>query len=220
MTSKQLLLDLPIRTARGRDDFFVAPSNELAVKKIDDYQNWAGRKLVLAGPKGSGKSHLVGVWSDLTHAQIVEADKCKDALQEGPMAVENVDLILGDRELEEALFHLHNCVLSQGHPFLMTVSELPERLDFSLPDLKSRVLAADLVRLGEPDDALLAVVLVKLFADRQLHVEPDVIKFLITRIDRSFADAERVVAMLDEASMMQRKPITVRFAGGLLKSQS
>jgi len=125
MTSKQLLLDLPIRTARGRDDFFVAPSNELAVKKIDDYQNWAGGKLVLAGPKGSGKSHLVGVWSDLTKASIVE-----------------------------------------------------------------------------------------------LNVEPDVIKFLITRIDRSFAEAERVVAMLDEASMVQRKPITVRFAGGLLKSQS
>ena len=220
MTSKQLLLDLPIRTARGRDDFFVAPSNELAVKKIDDYQNWAGGKLVLAGPKGSGKSHLVGVWSDLTKASIVEAKELDRAPAECPLAVENVDLIVGDPDLEEALFHLHNRILSQGHPLLMTLSELPERLDFSLPDLKSRVLAADFVRLGEPDDALLAVVLVKLFADRQLNVEPDVIKFLITRIDRSFAEAERVVAMLDEASMVQRKPITVRFAGGLLKSQS
>ena len=50
----QLGLDLPARAALGRDDFLVAPSNALAIRMIDDWQNWPLRKLVLTGPEGSG----------------------------------------------------------------------------------------------------------------------------------------------------------------------
>ena len=51
-------------------------------------------------------------------------------------------------------------------------SRLPAgALRVRLPDLASRLRAARPIELGAPDDALLRLVLVKLFADRQLTVD-------------------------------------------------
>lgn len=217
MSPQQLLFDLAVRQAVGREDFFVSPANELALRKIDAWQNWAGGKLVLTGPKASGKSHLVAVWAEMTGAQILEASDV-DGPVSGPVAVENVDHIAGDGAREEALFHLHNYAQSEQQPLLMTGQDGPGLWGIKLPDLASRILAADVVALGEIDDALLSAVLVKLFDDRQLNVGPDVITFLTSRIDRSFAQAEIVVATLDQASMRDKRRITTRFAGEVLNA--
>jgi len=71
--AQQLGLDLPSRPALGRDDFFVAPSNAIAVAMIEGWQAWAGRKMVLTGPPGSGKTHLAHVWANLSGAGIIDA---------------------------------------------------------------------------------------------------------------------------------------------------
>ena len=68
--------------------------------------------------------------------------------------------------------------------------EPPARWPLALPDLASRLGAAPVARLEPPDDDLLAAVLVKLFADRQLAVAPELIRYLVSRMDRSFAAAE------------------------------
>ena len=69
----QLGFDLPVRTARGRDDFLVAPCNAIAVAMIENWQNWPGSKMVLTGPEGAGKTHLTHVWADAAQAQIISA---------------------------------------------------------------------------------------------------------------------------------------------------
>ena len=51
------------------------------------------------------------------------------------------------------------------------------------------------------DDLLLAGVISKLFADRQVEVEPHVVQFLVRRIERSLATAIRVVEKLDRDMM-------------------
>ena len=216
MSNQQLLMDLPVRTAHGRDSFFVSPSNELALRQIEAWENWAGSKLILIGPESSGKSHLAAVWAELTGATVLNASDLGQET-EGHVIVEDVEKIAGQADLEEALFHLHNRVLSEGASLLLTANETPEHWGIALPDLASRLKSADIARLGSPDDALLTAVLVKLFDDRQLNVGPDVITYLTTRIDRSLGGAERMVAKLDEASMRERKPISVKFAGRILK---
>ena len=60
--SRQLILDLPHRTAQGREDFLVAACNEDAVAWIDRWPEWQGGALALYGAEGSGKSHLAEVW--------------------------------------------------------------------------------------------------------------------------------------------------------------
>ncbi|MEQ9529894.1 MAG: chromosomal replication initiator DnaA, partial [Parvibaculaceae bacterium] len=76
------------------------------------------------------------------------------------------------------------------------------------------------VELGPPDDALLAGILVKLFADRQLRATPAVISYLASRIERSVAAAREAVAALDRASLSGKRPVTVPLAAEVLSGRS
>jgi len=122
--AQQLGLALPSRPALGRDDFFVAPSNAIAAAMIDGWRTWAGRKLVLTGPAGSGKTHLTHVWATQSGARIIQARDLARAdipdLARSCVAVENVPLIADHPDAQTALFHLHNLVLAEGHSLLLT----------------------------------------------------------------------------------------------------
>lgn len=218
--AQQLGLALPGRTALGRDDFFVAPSNALAVASIEGWRDWAGRKLALTGPHGSGKTHLTHVWATLSDARIVQARDLTDAdiptLAQSSIAVEDVPEIAGDSDAETALFHLHNLVLAEGHSLLLTGTPPVPQWRLTLPDLTSRTRAAGAAALEAPDDMLLSAVLAKLLADRQLTPKPDLIPYLLARMERSFAAAGRVVDALDTASLAQKKPVTRSLAAQVL----
>ena len=80
------------------------------------------------------------------------------------------------------------------------------------------MMALPAVEVSKPEDALIAAVLSKMFADRQLRIAPGVIDFLVARIERSFATARKVVAVIDEAAMSARRNITVPFVRDVLRA--
>lgn len=219
--AEQLSFDLPARPALGRDDFFVSPANALAVAMISDTRTWPDRKLALTGPQGAGKTHLAHVWAAQTGARIIAAcDLTDDMAPEvagGPVVVEDVPDIAASAACQTALFHLHNLVLSNGHCLMMTGQKPPNLWALSLPDLQSRVQAAQHVALEGPDDALLAAVLAKLFADRQVTPKPDVIPYLVAHMNRSFEAAAQVVDQLDRMSLAEShtlsRPLAIRLLG-------
>ena len=218
--AKQLSFDLPVRQALGREDFFVSPANAAAVGMIESWQEWPARKLVLAGPAGSGKTHLTWVWSTLAKAQVIEARALADAdipaLASANIAVEDAHTVAGDRAAEESLFHLHNLTLAEGHALLISADRPPKRWGLRLPDLASRMQGTGLVSLDAPDDQLLAAVMMKLFADRQLSPTPDTIPYLIPRMARSFDAARTLVAALDDTALETRRPINRTLARQVL----
>jgi len=218
--AEQLSFDLPVRQALGREDFFVSPANALAVAMIESEAPWPGGRLVLSGPAGSGKTHLTHVWAARTGARIVSASTLRDEdvpqLAGGPVAVEDVPEIAHDPDAQRALFHLYNLVLSEGHALLLTGRLDPALWHLGLPDLQSRVQSAQHVALNPPDDALLMAVLTKLFADRQLAPKPDVIPYLVARMDRTFAAAGQLVDRLDRAALAEGRTLTRALAARLL----
>lgn len=220
---EQLSFDLPGVTALGRADFLVAPSNAMAVALIEGWQNWQPGKLVITGPEGSGKTHLVHVWAQLTGAEILRADALCDAdipaLSQGAVAVEDIPDIADAPEAQTALFHLHNLILAEGNRLLLTGDRTPRRWGLTLPDLASRIEGTQNAVLEPPDDALLAAVLAKLLADRQLTPKPDLIPYLLKRMDRSFAAAREIVTLLDSASLAQKRPLTRTLAATVLDKQ-
>ncbi|MGX0975164.1 chromosomal replication initiation ATPase DnaA [Roseovarius sp. MBR-51] len=220
MTPHQLSFDLPVRPALGREDFFVSPANAEAVAMIESWETWPARKLILAGPIGSGKTHLAHVWAALSGARIIAATDLADAdipaLALSPIAIEDADQTAGNRAAEEALFHLHNLSLAEGHTILLTAERPPHVWPLSLPDLMSRMQGTLVTQLRAPDDALLAAVLTKLFADRQIAPSPDTVPYLSRRIDRSFAAVREVVETLDAAALSERRAITRAFAAQVL----
>lgn len=220
--SRQLSFDLPVRPALGREDFFVSPANAVAVATVEDWRNWPGGKLVLAGPAGSGKTHLAHVWAAAAGARVLHArdlpqldiaDLASDAAR---LVVEDADTIAGDTAAEQALFHLHNLTLAEGGALLLTGATPPRHWPLTLPDLASRMLGASMVKLAPPDDALLKAVLLKLFADRQLAVSPALVDYLLPRMERSHDGAGRLVAMLDRAALAEGRAVTRSLASRVL----
>ncbi len=218
---RQLAFDLSLREAQGREDFFVAPSNALALAALDAPGNWPQGKLVLIGPEGAGKSHLAQIWADAHGARIVSAAALNEGLAPQlttarAVVIEDADRIGGQPQAEAALFHLHNLLAADAGFLLVTARTPPRDWQLGLPDLASRMQASATARLEPPDDALLAAVLVKLFADRQISVAPALIPWLVTRIDRSFATARRVVAALDARALQKGAAVTRALAAEVL----
>lgn len=203
---QQLTFDLPVRPAQGRDAFFVSPGTALAVAQVDRWADWPGGKLVLTGPKGAGKTHLATVWAHETGAVLHDARTLPSPPPEGGFhVVEDVPAIAGDAEAEERLFHMHNSVLAHGGRLLLTGCGTPRGWGLTLPDLASRIGGAGSVALEPPDDSLLAALLVKLFTDRQIAPKPDLIPYIVARIERSHAAVIAFVERLDQAALTAGK---------------
>jgi len=221
--AEQLTFDLPAVEARGLGDFFVSPSNQAAYSMIEGWQAWPGNKLILSGPAGSGKTHLAHVWAGLSGAHILRAADLEEAdiqaLAGQCAMVEDAEDVAGDAGLENALFHLHNLVLAEGGSLLVTARGAPSRWGLALPDLASRMKAAPIATLQTPDDMLLAVVLVKLFSDRQITVPPNLITYLTLRMDRSLAAASKLVARLDALALAENRPVTRALAARVLDNR-
>jgi chromosomal replication initiation ATPase DnaA len=208
--SEQLALDLPVRTARGREAFFVSPSNATALALIDRWPRWPGGRLALTGPEGAGKTHLAHVWAERSGAHFVRADGLAGEdpfeLGAGATVVEDVDGGAFGPEAEPALFHLLNAQAERGGHLLLTGRMPPARWPVALPDLASRLGAVTPARIDAPDDALMAALLVKHFADRQLRVSPTLVSWLLPRIERSAAAAAAAVERLDREALARGMP--------------
>ena len=225
MAARQLVLDLPARPALGRDAFFVTPANALALAQIDAWPDWPARRMAVVGPGGAGKTHLAHVWAARAGAVVMAAGALPGfdpggVAGDAALVVEDVGRLdeFGPSDAaraEEVLFHLCNR-LAAGGSLMVSGRAAPAFWPVRLPDLASRLQAAGVARLEAPDDALLAAVLVKLFADRQISVGPELIGYLLPRMDRSFAAAEALVADLDRAALARKRPITPRLAGEVL----
>lgn len=214
--SEQLAIALDHRPALGAADFLIADSNREAVGWIDRWPDWPGGGVVVHGPAGAGKSHLVSVWRATAGAAMALAGEIGKAdvprLAGQALAIEDCDRGLD----EHALLHLYNLQRESGHTLLMTARSAPSRWRLALPDLASRLRALPAVAIRPPDDVLLEAVIVKLLADRQLRVGRQVAQYVARRIERSFAAAALVVEALDEASLAERRNITVPLAGRVL----
>ncbi len=206
----QLVFDLPVRVAMGREDFMVSAANATALAGIEGWTEWPHGKAVLVGPEGAGKSHLARVFAKQSGAEVITARALVEAGAEDasrathPLVIEDADQIAGNRAAETVLFHAHNALAGAGLPLMVTARALPARWGLVLPDLASRMAQAQVFELQPPDDALLMALMVKLAQDRQLTLTPDLVTYSLPRIERSFAAVQRFIKALDTLSLAEK----------------
>lgn len=215
----QLPMEFSPRSALGKDDFLVAPCNEMAVQMLDMWPNWSFFALSIYGEEGAGKTHLANVFSHMVSLKFPQNGKTpvikgSDLTVDMPpkLFVQNPCVIIEDADKgvdEEAMFHLFNLYREEGGFMLLTSRIAPSRWNIKLPDLKSRLSIIPTAEITEPDDMILSALLVKLFDDRQLPVSPDVIGYMIKYMERSFSFAYKLVAEVDRVSLAKKRSITI-----------
>ncbi|SDG78396.1 hypothetical protein [Pelagibacterium luteolum] len=216
----QLVLDLGHVEARSQDDFMVCAGNELAFAHVLAYPDWAMPLTLLVGAPKSGKTHLAGIWIGRSGALVAGADDLETLSRKGgrhPVLVEDADRAGYD---EAALFHLLNQSMRDERPLLITARTPVPDWPFKTNDVKSRARLAAHFSLTAPDDILLSQMLVKLFADRQLSVDPKVISYLVGRMERSSEEAVALVDLVDTLSLSRGRAVTRAIAAEALNMRA
>ncbi|EJC78722.1 ATPase involved in DNA replication initiation [Rhizobium leguminosarum bv. trifolii WSM2297] len=213
---EQLPLVFSHDAASGRDDLLISERLAAAVSIVDAWPAWPSPVVVLAGPVGSGKSHLARIWRELSGAVDIHPELGSDAAivaAAGPVLFEDADRRGFD---DNALFHVINSVRENGTNLLITSRLWPISWPVLLPDLRSRLKAATVVEIGEPDEALLSQVIVKLFADRQLYIDDKLVLYIVNRMERSLNAAQTIVERLDRLALSRGAKITRALAAEVL----
>lgn len=204
----QLPLEFGHRTLLGEADFLVSDGNRLAYAHILAYPHWPAPLTLLQGPAKSGKSHLARIFADRAGAETPEPD----ALEHLARAGGNAPLIIEDADRagypEPALFHLLNQSMRDHRPLLITAREPIGSWPYRTEDVLSRARLAALFTVSPPDDVQLSQMLVKLFGDRQVTVEPKVVAYLVARMERSPEEAVVLAELLDRLALARGTAIT------------
>ena len=213
----QLVFDLAQDPSYAAEEFLVAECNETAHAALAAWPHWPDRVMLLLGPPGSGKSHLAAIWAARSGAKrLTSGEHLEDAGRHGSIEAALIEDVDRSRLDETLLFHLLNIVRDTGGRLLLTGRQAPDWWGLQTADLVSRLRLAPSVLIGPPNLALMRAVLVKLFADRQIDIDEDVVNYAARHCDRSLDALRTFVAAVDEASLSAARKITRPLAAATL----
>lgn len=227
MQPHQLPLDLKSVPALGREDFFVSGCNQFAVHWIEGWPlAWKPfPALLIYGEQGSGKTHLGEVWRQRAGADLLNAaDFIKYSDDDILSLVKNtvidgLELLVGDRGQESKLFHLYNHALQSGFSVLFLSRFSPERLNFTVVDLASRLRAAPNAEIAAPDDDVLVKVLGKRFHDQGFVVSESTLIYAVTRMERSWPSMDKLVNATITTATAEKRQITLPLLKGVVERE-
>lgn len=192
----QLALPLVLPEGHADAEFLVSTSNERAAHQLKHWATWPVMAAILTGPRKSGRSMLARLFAAQSHGRVID-----DA----------------ERQSEAEIFHAWNDAQATRHPLLIVADDAPPAWAVRLADLRSRLNATPVLTIAPPDDALRQAMFDQLFLRRGIDARPDLIQWLLSRVERSHLATIRAVDALEQAAFEQRKRLSIPFARATLE---
>ena len=224
---EQLPLRMQLRES-ARMASFVVGSNAQAYAAVQGSRPAAAPVVWLWGRAGTGKSHLLqaacaaaggrdeaAAYIDLALAPTSAMLEGCDTL--GLVCLDALDAVAADPEWNAAIFRLHTLLQDGAGRLVVASSAPPASLPFTLPDLRSRLLAADVHQLVELDEAGQCEALRLRAASRGLELSEEAALYLVHRLPRDMHSLFAVLDQLDEASLAAQRKLTVPFLRNALE---
>jgi len=187
-------------------DFALGPSNQVAVNAVRATLREPGTKynpLVLIGPSGVGKSHLLhalgNAWAATGNAVVaclsaqafteeliaaIDADRVDRWRARYRRAtaflLDDVHLVASKERSQDELFHLFNALAELERQLVFTAPMPPEDLEGLEPRLVSRLAGGLVVEVGPPDPDVRLGVVRRLLAQREID-DPGLAAYLAGR---------------------------------------
>ncbi|MGD9388125.1 MAG: DnaA regulatory inactivator Hda [Gammaproteobacteria bacterium] len=215
---RQLPLPVRLRDFALFETFEPGPNGAVVAVLAAPVQ--AGPAVWVWGPAGSGKSHLLQA-ACAEHARAAYLPAA-DLRPGGPetlagweerelVCVDDVDLLLGERPWELALFGLFNALWERQACLVVSASSAPASAGFVLPDLASRLAWGGVFRLELLDDEGRIAALRRRARYRGLELPEDVARYLLRRLPRDMRALCGWLDRLDTASLAAGRRLTMPF---------
>jgi chromosomal replication initiation ATPase DnaA len=192
----------------------VSEANRDAANLLTGWRAWPNGALALTGPKGSGKTHLALAWAlEAGARQITPSASPDDAAaifreSGGRLFIDDAD---GERD-DPMLWRILDLARTDGGAVLLVGGDSPSNWPTPVPDLASRLKSLAVARLGEPDEALMEVVLRRVCREQFILLSDDAARYLARRLPRTFAAAHQMAAALDADLVKGAKPVALKAA--------
>ncbi|GAB2604478.1 DnaA regulatory inactivator Hda [Nitrincola alkalisediminis] len=127
------------------------------------------------------------------------------------VCIDDIELIAGRKEWEEAVFHLYNRMRAAGKTLLIAGKKAPAHLGLTLVDLESRLLWGMVLHAYAIDDEAKILALKARAAERGFELSQEVLRYLLHHGSRDMAHLLSVLEKLDHASLSAQRRITIPF---------
>lgn len=226
--SKQIPLPLTPRR-EGRFEDFVAGPNCAVLEALKHVAEEGAANIFLSGEPGSGKTHLLNALCFETRKRDqrafylalqrlpVDAIASLQGLEQYDLVcVDDLDVIAGQQNWEEALFHCFNRIREAGGRLVVSSDTRLSALNLVLPDLASRLTWGLRLRLEPLDDHFKLEVLKRQAGMRGMSLPQDVQAYLLKHGDRSLPALLATLERLHQAVLTDKRRITVPLAREVL----
>lgn len=230
MSGPQLTLGVKLRDD-ARFDNFHGDRNAAAHQKLVRLcrEGVLVPVVILCGDADTGKSHLLqaachdmdsrgmsSVCVSLEELIPFGPETLAGLEQHALVGLDDLHLVAGNAEWEEAVFHLYNRVTDRGHRLLITMSDTPAALPLILQDLLSRLQHGLLIQLGIYRDADRLTVLRARAEKRGLVMMDEVAVYILRRAPRKLAALLTILDQLDENSLQAQRKLTIPFVKSVM----
>jgi DnaA family protein len=217
---QQLPLRIGLRDSATFANFYPGP-NAAVVYAL---QSAAEPFIYIGGAEGSGRSHLLqaachgvseanglAAYLPLAECMAMSPQMLEGMEQMALVAIDDVELLAGNSEWEQALFHLYNRVRDAGNRMVVAGNGAPAALGVVLPDLLSRLGWGPVFQLQPLDDREKAAALRLRAGQRGMELSTEVADYLLNHASRDMHDLFALLERLDEGSLAAQRRLTIPF---------
>ena len=208
---KQFFFDLELAKNYNKSDFFVNTTNKQAVDLVSLWPEWHNKAAVLFGESKSGKSHLGNIWLEKSNAKLIniEDDNLEKTVNDrNNYLIDNFSYIKPHHE-NIILDIFNKCLFN--NKFILFLCDTDIKINFNIKDLESRFSSILSTTINKPDDQIIEVIIIKFFSDNQVLISKDVIKYLSSRLDRSYKELYKSLEKINSISLKNKQKITIPF---------
>jgi len=228
----QLPLGVQLPDTASFETYFAGPNAEAvaAVQRAADPA--APPLLLLFGPAGTGKSHLLQALTRAAARTLACAYvPLRELLAEGAdpadtlegleraqlVGLDDVDAVLGHAQWPLALLRLLDGLRTHGGHAVISAPAAPERLALALPDLRTRLAAAAVYGLKPLSDNDRTGLLLERARARGIELPHDAARHLLSHLPRDAGSLVQALDRLDRALLTAQRKLTLSFVQQWLK---
>lgn len=228
--TNQLTLGLSLKDEATFDNFHAGKNSEI-IQELKKTASGQGEKIIyLSGTRGQGCSHLLqacchfasqqhlsSVYLPLSQLLSLTPEVLHGFESLDVVCFDDLHVIAGQTEWEEAVFHLFNRIYDNGGRIIIAAQDLPKAIHIALPDLVSRLSWGIVYQLHPLTDAEKLVVLTSRANYRGISLSDEVGKYILTHCPRHMGTLFAALDALDKASLAAQRRLTIPFVKEVLQ---